>query len=33
MLYERRLESLEELEREADVVINCCGLGAADLVG
>jgi len=28
----RKLENLEELENEADLVVNCCGLGAADLV-
>jgi len=28
----RKLETLEELEAEADLVVNCCGLGAADLV-
>ena len=28
----RKLESLEELESEADLVVNCCGLGAVHLV-
>ena len=31
-LFQRKLENLEELENEADLVVNCCGLGAADLV-
>ena len=32
LLFRRKLERLEELENEADLVVNCCGLGAADLV-
>ena len=32
MLFRRKLERLEELENEAELVVNCCGLGAADLV-
>ena len=33
MLFQRKLENLGELENEADVIVNCCGLGAVDLVG
>ena len=32
VFFQRKLENLEELENEADLVVNCCGLGAADLV-
>ena len=32
MLFQRKLENLEELQNEADLVVNCCGLGAVDLV-